>query len=138
MLLRTPQRFLAANVSANKMSYKLALLSMERKTEKLITELEKSDSIVDLKEIVDKEHLQIKSFLLEKRTKFHEEESQFSQDIVGGQHFHGELNVEMARRYEEVNYIRNLLKGKIYQMADEQERFNPIKKKILELLNKNN
>ena len=68
--------------------------------------------------------------LIEMGINLYEELSQFPEDIVGGQHFHGEENVELARTYDEVNYIKQDILRDWVTRVDEMERFEPIKDEV--------
>ena len=111
---------------------------MEKITENLIKEIDKTETKEELFEIVTKEHNRVKDYLLKKGRKFFDDESQYSQELIGEQYFFEEEEAIMAKTYEELNYFRIYLKIKKIQDSDEQERYNPIKKKAEEIIKKFN
>ena len=107
---------------------------MESITKKLLLELSNIESKTRVLVVVNKYHSLIKDKLVEKGIKFYSEDSQFSESIIGHQTLRGAKNVELMKSYEEINYIKDIVKGNIYTMADEQERYNPIKEKMIEII----
>ncbi len=109
---------------------------MEKLTSDLINRLRESETKQDIIDLIDNTHLDLKAKLLVKGTKFHDDNSNFSQDIVGGQRFFGLEDVTNARSYEEVNYIRTGLKRRWVSMIDDSERFDSIMNDIQDIMDK--
>lgn len=109
---------------------------MEKRTKELLLKLESEVKKSLAFQIVNENHSMIKNGLLAKGIRFHDEDSQFSETIVGNQTIRGAENVELMKSYEEINYIKDIFKENIYTMADEQERFNPIREKTIEIISR--
>lgn len=107
---------------------------MENNTRELLLKLENAVKKTIGIQIVNEYHSLIKSKLQDKGIKFFSEDSQFSESIIGNQTFRGLENVELMKSYQEINYIKDIFKDNIYTMADEQERFNPIREKTIEII----
>jgi len=109
---------------------------MNKNTMLLIEKMAKSQSLEELMQLLQKEHQSIKSKLINKRIKFYDVKSQFSEDIIGGQKFLGALDVEDAFYYEEINYIKNgLISGWVTRLED-VERYQEIQSRVERILDK--
>ena len=107
---------------------------MELQTRKLIDDFHKAKSKDEIKELVYIKHQKIKSHLSKIGINFYDEQDTLSQDIQGGQTVHGYEDVEFARSYEEINYIRNGISKGWVTMTDEMQRFEPIKKEVQDII----
>jgi uncharacterized protein (DUF488 family) len=90
---------------------------METKTKELLLEMENANNKAKLIEILNDCHSFLKSKLIDEGLKFYSEDSQFSESIIGEQTIKGKDKVNLMKSYEEINYIKDIIKGKIYTMS---------------------
>lgn len=109
---------------------------MEKLTSCLINKLSELKDKKDIIDLVDNTHKGLKNKLFIKGTKFFEDISAFSQDIIGGQTFYGLDEVTDVHSYEEINYIRVGLKTGWVTMIDDNERFDSIKNEVKNIITK--
>jgi hypothetical protein len=107
---------------------------MQYQTQELIDNLKKCTSKNEVITMVEKEQQRLKALLKQQNIEFYPEDHTFPQDIADGQSTFGEDNVRNSKSYEEVNYIRmGLLYGWMTD-ASEQERFNPLRDSVEEII----
>lgn len=107
---------------------------MEKSTNELITNLEVCTSMVELMEMIQKEHKKIKSSLTQKNVKFYKIGNLYSEDIIGNQEFVGVTNIYEAHYYDELNYIKAGLTSGWVTRLEEINRFQEIKNSVCKII----
>lgn len=106
---------------------------METRTQILINDLLNFENLSEAIQLVLNNHSALKKQLKAKELSFFNDELPLSQEIVSGHNINDEQVLEDIRFYEEINYIRiGLTKQWIYNIY-EPERYNKIRKSVVNI-----
>jgi len=107
---------------------------MEEQTHILINQLKKVANKEEAIKKIAEVQGNLKSILQNKGYKFYPQDSSLSEELEGGQHFRGNEDVNLARSYQEINYIKTGLISDWVTDLDETERFDQIRNEITNII----